>query len=82
MALSEPAVALVLRLTAPRVLPDPAVHTIYIIAPRDMFTLYAAAFCHDCPAGRGFPGRAPCRSAAGLANRRTLPVAYGWHSGA
>jgi hypothetical protein len=46
VALSQPAVALVLRLRlmAPQVLPDPAVHTIYIIASREMFTRYAAAF--------------------------------------
>jgi hypothetical protein len=40
VALSQPAVALVLRLRlmAPHVLPDPATHTIYIVAPRNMFT--------------------------------------------
>lgn len=74
VALSQPAVALVLRLTAPRGLPDPAVHTAYVIAPRDMFTRYAAAFATTARLGEG-PRRAPCRSASGLADRRTPPVA-------
>ena len=45
MALSPAAAALVLRLRlmAPSVLPDPALHTMYIIHPRDVFTRYAAA---------------------------------------
>lgn len=45
VALSPAAAALVLRLRlmAPSVLPDPALHTMYIIHPRDVFTRYAAA---------------------------------------
>lgn len=45
MVLSQAAVALVLRLrlVAPHVLADPAMHTICIVAPRDMLTRYAAA---------------------------------------
>ncbi|MBO0785725.1 MAG: glycosyltransferase family 39 protein, partial [Actinobacteria bacterium] len=42
----SPAVAalvLRLRLMAPSVLPDPAIHTSYIINPQDVFTRYAAA---------------------------------------
>ena len=46
MVLSPAAAALVLRLRlmAPSVLPDPAMHTIYLVAPRDVFTRYAAAY--------------------------------------
>jgi hypothetical protein len=45
VVLSPAAAALVLRLRlmAPSVLPDPALHTMYIIHPRDVFTRYAAA---------------------------------------
>jgi hypothetical protein len=45
VALSPAAAALVLRLRlmAPSVLPDPALHTMYIVHPRDVFTRYAAA---------------------------------------
>ena len=46
VVLSPAAAALVLRLRlmAPSVLPDPAMHTIYLVAPRDVFTRYAAAY--------------------------------------
>ena len=45
VVLSPAAAALVLRLRlmAPSVLPDPALHTMYIIHPQDVFTRYAAA---------------------------------------
>ena len=45
MVLSPLAAALVLRirLMAPSVLPDPALHTAYIVDPHDVFTRYAAA---------------------------------------
>jgi hypothetical protein len=46
VALSPAAAALVLRLRlmAPNVIPDPAMHTIFIVAPRDVFTRYAAVY--------------------------------------
>jgi len=40
---------------APRVLPYPAVHAICVIAPRDMFTRYAAAFATTARLGEGSP---------------------------
>ncbi|HZC39600.1 MAG TPA: glycosyltransferase family 39 protein [Streptosporangiaceae bacterium] len=45
VVLSPAAAALVLRLRlmAPSVLPDPAIHTSYIVNPHDVFTRYAAA---------------------------------------
>jgi len=46
VALSPLAAALVLRLRlmAPSVVPDPALHTSFVVDPRDVFTRYAAAF--------------------------------------
>lgn len=46
MALAPPTAALVLRLRlmAPSVVPDPAMHTIYIIDPHDVFTRYGAVY--------------------------------------
>ena len=82
MARSEPVVALVLRLTAPRVLPDPAVHTIYIITPRDMFTRYAAAFATTARLGEASPvGLLGAARLAWLTGERCRSR-YGWHSGA
>ena len=82
VALSQPAVALVLRLTAPRGLPDPAVHTIYIIAPRDMFTRYAAAFATTARLGEGSPvGLLVAARLAWLTGERRRSR-NSWHSGA
>ncbi len=46
MALSPAVAAFVLRLRlmAPNVIPDPAMHTTFILAPRDVFTRYAAIY--------------------------------------
>lgn len=48
VALSPAVAALVLRLRlmAPSDLPDPAMHTIYIIDPHQVFTRYAAVYAH------------------------------------
>lgn len=44
MVLSPAAVALVLRLMAPSDLPDPTMHTTYIVDPGQVFTRYAAVY--------------------------------------
>jgi hypothetical protein len=83
VALSQPAVALVLRLRlmAPHVLPDPAMHTICIIAPRDMFTRYAAAFATAARLREGsrvgFLAAAPLAFLTGERCRSRC----GWYSG-
>src|SRR5215469_15740579 len=50
------ALVLRLRLMAPTNLPDPAMHTAFIVAPRDMFTRFTAAYAST---GRMYEGGRP-----------------------